>query len=87
MNLAVYRNGFSVDCVIKRDVYPQKMHLCSKNISGVSVFVLKISVVYQIYIFDVEIIMDNAQRLKGKTISLTMIYRNTGSPIKTMANI
>ena len=22
-----------VDCVIKRDVYPQKMHSCSKNIS------------------------------------------------------
>ena len=26
-----------VDCVIKRDVYPQKMHLCSKNIRGISV--------------------------------------------------
>ena len=35
------------DCVIKRDVYPQKMHSCSKNISGISVFVPKISVVYQ----------------------------------------
>ena len=23
-----------VDCVIKRDVYPQKMHSCSKNIRG-----------------------------------------------------
>ena len=22
------------DCVIKRDVYPQKMHSCSKNIRG-----------------------------------------------------
>ena len=29
------------DCVIKRDVYPQKMHTCSKNIRGISVFVLK----------------------------------------------
>ena len=35
MNLAVYRNGLAVfdvmkhvDCVIKRDVYPQKMHSC-----------------------------------------------------------
>ena len=38
----------NVDCVIKRDVYPQKkMHLCSKNIRGISVFDLKISVVYQ----------------------------------------
>ena len=35
------------DCVIKRNVYPQKMHSCPKNIRGISVFVLKISVVYQ----------------------------------------
>ena len=35
------------DCVIKRDVYPRKMHSCSKNIRGISFFVLKISVVYQ----------------------------------------
>ena len=40
-----------VYCVIKRDVYPQKMHSCSKNIRAISVFVLKISVVYKkIYI-------------------------------------
>ena len=37
----------NVDCVIKRDVYPQKMHSCYKYIRGISVFVLKISVVYQ----------------------------------------
>ena len=36
-----------VDYVIKGDVYPQKMHSCSKNIHGISVFVLKISVIYQ----------------------------------------
>ena len=36
-----------VDCVIKRGVHPQKIHSCSKNIRGISVFVLKISVVYQ----------------------------------------
>ena len=36
-----------VDCVIKRDVYPQNVHSFSKNIRGISVFVLKISVVYQ----------------------------------------
>ena len=47
----------NVECVIKRDVYRQKMHscsknirgilvFCSKNIRGISVFVLKISVVY-----------------------------------------
>ena len=36
-----------VDCVIKRDVYLQNVHSCSKNIRGISVFVLKISVVYQ----------------------------------------
>ena len=36
-----------VDCVIKRDVYPQNVHSCSKIIRGISVFVLKISVVYQ----------------------------------------
>ena len=36
-----------VDCVIKRDVYQQNVHSCSKNIRGISVFVLKISVVYQ----------------------------------------
>ena len=38
------------DCVIKRDVYLQNMHSCSKNIRSISVFVLKISVVYQKYI-------------------------------------
>ena len=37
----------NVDCVIKRDVYPQKTHSCSRNIRGISVFVLKILVVYQ----------------------------------------
>ena len=36
-----------VDCVIKRDVYPQNVHSCSKNICWISVFVPKISVVYQ----------------------------------------
>ena len=36
-----------VDCVIKRDVYPQNVYSCSKNIRGISVFVLKISVVYK----------------------------------------
>ena len=36
-----------VECVIKRDVYQQKMHLCSKNIRGISFFVPKIFVVYQ----------------------------------------
>ena len=36
-----------VDCVIKRDVYPQNVHSVSKNIRRLSVFVLKISVVYQ----------------------------------------
>ena len=40
MNLAVYGNGL-------RDFYPQNVHSCSKNIRGISVFVLKISVVYQ----------------------------------------
>ena len=52
MNLAEYENGLAVvtfdvmihvDCVIKRDVYP---HPCSKNVRGISFFVLKISVVY-----------------------------------------
>ena len=36
-----------IDCVIKCDTDPQKMHLCSKNIRGISFFVLKISVVYE----------------------------------------
>ena len=36
-----------VDCVIKRDVYPQNVHSFSKNIRGISVFVLKISLVYK----------------------------------------
>ena len=30
-----------VDCVIKRDVYSQKMHSCSKNIRGISVVYIK----------------------------------------------
>ena len=58
MNLAVYGNVFRccydvmnhVDCVIKRDAYQQKMHSRSKNIIGISRFVLKISGVYKIYI-------------------------------------
>ena len=29
-------------CVIKRDDYPHKMHSCSKNIGGISVFVLSL---------------------------------------------
>ena len=29
---------YHVECVIKRDVYPQKMHSCSKNIRGISFF-------------------------------------------------
>ena len=36
-----------IDCVIKYGVYPRKMHSCSKNIHGMSFFVLKVSVVYQ----------------------------------------
>ena len=32
---------------MKRDVYPQKMHSCSKNHRVISVFVLKISVVFK----------------------------------------
>ena len=49
----VYGNGGNLsfshyfDCVIKRDFYLQKTHSCSKNIRGISVFVLKISMVYQ----------------------------------------
>ena len=35
------------DYVIKCDVYPQKKHSYSKNIYGISILVLKISVVYQ----------------------------------------
>ena len=35
------------DYVITRDVYLRKMHSCSKNIRGISFFVLKISVVYE----------------------------------------
>ena len=53
MNLAVYGNRLDNDfmihvvCVIKRDVYPQKIHSCSKTICVISCFVLNISVVYQ----------------------------------------
>ena len=36
-----------LDFVIKHDIYPQKMHSCSKNTHGISFFVLKISMVYQ----------------------------------------
>ena len=32
-----------VDSMIKRDIYLHKMHSCSKNIRGISLFVLKIS--------------------------------------------
>ena len=46
--LIAYCNDVTdVDCVIKQDVYPQNVHSFSKNIRGISVFVLKISVVYQ----------------------------------------
>ena len=36
-----------VDCIIKCDVYPQKMHSRSKNVRGKSFFLLEISMVYQ----------------------------------------
>ena len=36
-----------VDCIIKLDVYLQKMHICSKSMSCILFFVLRISVVYQ----------------------------------------
>ena len=39
-----------VDCIIKRDGYPQEMHSCSKNSSGISVFVPKKKKKY-IYIY------------------------------------
>ena len=39
-----------VDCLRKCDVHPQKMHACSKQIRGISFFVLKISMVYEKYI-------------------------------------
>ena len=47
MYLEIYGNGLAVvhnevmnhvDCVIKHDVYPQKVHSRSKNIRGVSFF-------------------------------------------------
>ena len=47
MKLAAYGNGLAfidvmnhVDCVIKSDVYPLKMHSCSKNIRGIIFFLL-----------------------------------------------
>ena len=54
ISIAVYGNGLAVlmtsrdhvDCVIKRDLYHQKMHSCSKIICGISFFVVKIYVVY-----------------------------------------
>ena len=36
-----------VDCVIKCNVYPEKMDSCSKNIHDISFSVLKVSVVNQ----------------------------------------
>ena len=36
-----------VDCVIKCDVYQQNVHSCSINIREISIFVLKISVIYK----------------------------------------
>ena len=44
----------NVDCVIKRDTYPQKMHSCSKNIDGISVFVLKYPLYIKKYIIGVN---------------------------------
>ena len=50
LNFPVYGNGLivldndvmnHVDCVMKRDVYPQRMHSCSKNIRDISVFCSK----------------------------------------------
>ena len=56
-----------VDYVIKRDVYPQKMHSCSKNIPGLSIFVLKISVVYQEKKYIIGVIAWVFRCLKGKS--------------------
>ena len=57
------------DCVIKRDVYLQKMHSCSKNIRGVSAFVLKISVVYKKSIYIMGDIAWIFAKLKDKRFS------------------
>ena len=38
-----------VDRIIKRDVYPQKMHSCSENFRGIYFFFLKISVVCNVF--------------------------------------
>ena len=36
-----------VDCVIKRDVYPWKMHSCSKNIRGIYTYSEKKETVHE----------------------------------------
>ena len=63
-----------VDCVTKRDDYPQKTHPCSKNIRGISLFFLKISMVYQEkYILGV--IARVFRKLKDKIRSGTFYYK------------
>ena len=43
-----------VDCVIKRGVYPLKMHSCSKDIRGISVFCSKN--IRGIYCMDIRVV-------------------------------
>ena len=60
-----------VDCVIKRDIYPQNVHSCSKNTCGISVFVLKITIVYKKNIYIMGDIAWIFAQLKDKECSYT----------------
>ena len=64
-----------VDWVIKRDIYQQKVHSCSENIRGISVFVLKPSVVdlYKKYIYIMGDIAWIFAQLKDKCYYLSRI--------------
>ena len=68
-----------VDNVIKRDVYPQKMHSCSKNIRALLFIVLKISVVYQkIYIIGVLHRYSISKKIKGQMMLAECFLRKLG---------
>ena len=61
------------DCEIKLDVYPQKMHSCSKNIRGISFYVKKLSVVYKNTMDDIAWVFASLKDRKKLFTSLKKI--------------
>ena len=88
-----------VNCVIKRDVYPQKMHSCSKNIRGISCIKRPLTgsnesgliqqVVFKCRFYYVglrRIVISEQWSLKAGGL-LMQVFSNTGSTVFVIENM